>query len=307
MKLIDIFAKKVMKEKSSFSIGSEEDYGGKNYHFIQDTVGTGRYIYGEYEYKDELFYAKTDIKYKLIAIVVEEIIYIVDDFFLDVWSGFENSQLPANCKKLGEVMCQMNEYIKQVVFKDFYAGLSTQGIEPYSNYKEEARLCLLRGTEPTAESDVEFNLDDAAKCLCNISLLEEETLRRLNEKREQWQKVKATNEKIVEVMKKGNVIKSYELEIAKALQASDAKTVNVEFDINNLRATAKMTPERIIYILNTRGYISEWDFTTRKAGEYIINYLGVSTFKGKNSLRCEHIKKISYGKKVLYEKSNEEE
>jgi hypothetical protein len=300
-KLINVFAKEIMEHNYPFSIELGNVGRKTHYHFIQDNVGTGRYIYGDSDYGDELFYAGTELKYKLVAIVVEEIIYIVDSFFFDIWYDYENKQIPKNCHLLTETVKKMNEHIQKNVFTDFYAGLSTQGVEPYSNCEQEARLCLLKGTVPTAESDIEFDLGDAARCLCHITSLEEEALRRLNKKREQWQKVKATNEKIVGLMKKGNVIKPYELELAKALellQSLDAKTVNVEFEVNGLRATTKMTPERIVYILTIKENISEWDFVTRKSGIDIIKYLGL----GKNDLRCEHITKITYGKTTFFER-----
>lgn len=56
-------------------------------------------------------------------------------------------------------------------------------------------------------------------------------------------------------------------------------------------------------MLSQNDYFSSFDFTTMKSGEKIISELGAGTWRTDSPLTCKHIVKITYGKKVLYQKN----
>lgn len=84
MRLIEKFTEEVINNKGSFTIEIpyQNEDRNRTYHFLQDEVGKARYVYGISNYWDANFYAQLDTKPKIIAIVSEEKIYVVDIFFL---------------------------------------------------------------------------------------------------------------------------------------------------------------------------------------------------------------------------------
>ena len=74
MTLLEKFEENILeKQETSFKIANGDRY----YHFVQVPVGSAYYIYGEYSWYNNSF-SQLDLKYRLVAIVKESVIYIVD-------------------------------------------------------------------------------------------------------------------------------------------------------------------------------------------------------------------------------------
>ena len=83
MKNINIFVQQVLQDNTkSFEIHD----GSRHYCFVQGRVKNAKYVYGEYSYYNEYPHASLYEKLKLVAIVANGIIYMVESMFL----GFPN-------------------------------------------------------------------------------------------------------------------------------------------------------------------------------------------------------------------------
>lgn len=309
MKLIEKFAEKVFNKEGSFTIEIPHNNEDRNrtYHFLQDKVGKSRYVYGISNYWDANFYAQLDTKPKVIAIVVEEKIYVVDIFFLEIYSyGNDKVVLPDNVLILNDYTAKQNEYISSILFPNFYAKLETDenSIQVSDkSLREKARSFMFSKNAdlPDIELKSMFNDQDIANMLCGFMDFNKEVSERFNEDRERWIEKKSTDEKIKSLMENPEISDSWEIEIANGIRSVEAKTVTVEFELNGKAASIKINPETIIRKMINNDYFSGYDFEIAKRGDELINELGAEEWwNNENALRCKHITKIVYGKKELY-------
>ena len=119
-------------------------------------------------------------------------------------------------------------------------------------------------------------------------------------KQKDWIAKKTIYEKTLELMKTPEIAYEWELAIVNGLRSVDAKAVTVEFEFNEKIASGKISPECIFRILQEYDSFSSYNFETQKQGEILLNYLGAGNYWSSNRIKCEHIIKITYGKKVLY-------
>lgn len=311
MRLIDVFVEKALNDNSSFDINikEKEQRDTTNYHFLQSNVGKARYIYGMRSWNDEKFYSKVDLKPELVAIVSEGVVYIVDEIFLQVyrWCNQEEKMLPENTKRFDEVVKETNEYVSNIIFMDFYNALDIEDItdeDTIAECRKRARGYLF-SKEPTALFEDEkldgiFNVRDIANYICGFIDVKEEASERLDERKSEWISKKATNEKIRNLMKDSETAFDWEIAIAEGIRSVDAKTVVVEFELNDKRASGKINPDTIIRALKTNDSFSGYNFEVAKHGDKLLEDLGAGSYWSENALKCKHIVKITYGKKELY-------
>lgn len=309
MRLINKFAEEIFKNEGSFTITmqSKNDNISKIYHFIQDKVGKARYVYGCYNYYDDNFYSQLDTKPKLVAIISEGKIYVVDIFFFDIYSyGNDKVILPDNAILLNEYVAKQNEYVSNIVFPDFYTKLETDEstIKEFDkSCKQKARSFLFskNATLPDIEIKPMFNEQDMANVLCGFMDFDKEINERLNKDKEQWIVKKSMDWKIRALMNNPEAAASWEIEIADGIRSVEAKTVTIEFELNGKVASEKINPDTIIRKMINNDYFGKRDFEITKRGEELIKELGAGTWRSdENALRCKHITKITYGKKELY-------
>ena len=311
MRLINVFVEKALNNKGSFEISIKEKSLKDiiNYHFLQSNVGKARYIYGMKRWNDEKFYSKVDLKPELVAIVSEGIVYIVDEFFLEVYKyNQKETLLPKNTKRFDEVVKEINEYVSNKIFVDFYNALDVKDITGKDSIAE-CRKCArdyLFSKEPNASFENEkvgrvFNENDIANFICGFIDIKTEANKRLDAKRAEWISKKSINEKIRNLMKSSETAFDWEIAIAEGIRSVDAKTVIIEFELNGKKASEKITPDNIIRALTTNDYFSGYNFKIAKNGNKLLEDLGAGSCSwDKNTLRCEHIVRITYGKKELY-------
>lgn len=306
MRLIDEFSQRALSNTGSFTIATA-DKADKScrsyYHFLQSNVGNARYIYGVSNYRNEKFISGLKLKPELVAIVSGEKIYIVNNFFLNIYScGTTDILLPDNVTFLD---CkEANTYIRNVIFPEFYKKLEVTEVENEHECKKTARRIVLSNTT-FREFDLDgiFNLQDVANMLCGFVDINEESVRRLEKDRDYYIRRKSTDAKIREYLKDPTIAADWELKIAEGLSSVEAKTVTVQFELNNKRASEKIEPDIVIRKMTENDCFSSYDFEVTKRGKQLINELGAGEWcRDKNALRCSNITKITYGKRVLYER-----
>lgn len=309
MNLIEKFAKEVLKDNlDSFVIKipkENKDKGNITYYFLQNKVGNAKYIYGGRDYWNEKFYNAIDFKPELVAIVSDGKVYILNEFMLEVPSYMKHA-LPNNVFYFYEEKKEINKFVEDVIFKKFYKSLKPIALVSTPTLEEKARKILLLGNKCVEKPQFSscFNEQDMVDILCGFIDVEAEAERRLQEGKAEWIKIVSENEKLDYLIcnPDEDVAEPWEIEIADALNSVEAKTVTVEFLLNGKTGFAKIDPQNLLRNLLKRDYLSSWDFTTSVSGEKLLKELGASASWSSNEprLTCEHITKITYGKKVLY-------
>lgn len=303
-RLIDRFAEKVLSTTESFMLESEKNGHNSCYHFyMQCNVGSAKYIYGEYSY-NSTFSSGLDLKPKLVAIVSAGKVYIIDLYDLEVLYG--NVELPENTYKLTDIVLKENEYVKSVVFPRFFESLKEEPISggTLDKCKKMARAMILSksGIIDNVYTETMFNAQDIANSLCGIIDIKDESMKRLTKDRDEWIYKKSFRKKVKELLSDGSVVEDYELRIIDGIKSVNAKTVNVEFELNGKRDIGKINVGTIVIKLRDKDYFSEYSFLTSKFGKEFLNNIGASSYlyDGKELLTCKHITRITYGKKELY-------
>ena len=90
-----------------------------------------------------------------------------------------------------------------------------------------------------------------------------------------------------------------------SIKSVDANKLNVTFEYNNMTASEKVEPLTLIRMIYEKDYFSSFNFVVTKRGEELLKTLGVKEHDYSNPhsrLRCSNIIRISYGKKVLFER-----
>lgn len=305
MKIINEFVNHINNGENNFIIDRES----KCIVCTCATIGRAKFVYANYSYR-----SITSIdKMELIAIVVDETIYIVSDYILDVWRN-DNDECLENVIRFSEVTKDYN-YRAKPYFQSFYDGLSVEEaqmkeiIKDYGEYdlQQRARQYILDGKgQPEISLSEEFiTTDEVRDILAGYEDFEKTVLKKLEANKKSWIRTKAYRTVIKNLMENPTIVKLYEAEICKALNNLDAKTVKVEFNMNGTTATGKVNPQEIVRMIINNDYFSDYNFCNGKEGESIIKKLGATKWRGENSnvLTCEHIVKITYGKKVIYIKS----
>lgn len=308
MELIDKFADEILKNKSSFEIIVDKNNKMEQaYHFIQDKIGKAAYVYGMSSYGDDNFYTKLDNKPKIVAVVSERKVYIIDTFFFGIYTYRNNKIIfPDNVAVFDDYVKECNNYVCNIIFPEFYEKLDIDehsAADLEETCKQKARAAVLDKNNNFDKVTINpiFNRQDIADIICGSMDFEEETERRLNSDREEWVKKKSINKKIREYVDNSEVALLWERKIADGIAGVEAKTVTAEFELNGIKASAKINPEIIIRKMIDNGYFSGYDFEVVKRGNELIKKLGAKEWGGiENVLRCRNITKITYGRKELY-------
>lgn len=311
-RLIDQFVEKVLNTTESFMLEAKR-YNDTVYHFfMQCNVGKAKYVYGKYTYGDKNFYINLEERFYLVAIVSDGKVYVVNRYSLEILDNEKVFQLPEDIFLIQDIVEKENKYVESVVFTEFYKTLGEKPItdrDLLQRCVNETRRILFakESIESVPVITPMFNEQDIADSLCGILDLKTEAMKRLEDKKEEWVYKKSFNSKVRELMKNYSVVEDYQIKIAKGLNSVDAKTVVIEFELNGKKASEKIKPNIIIGKMINDDYFCDYDFQTRKAGEILISKLGAATSKWcsdneREVITCKHITKITYGKKVLYER-----
>lgn len=311
MRLIDVFVNTVLRNEGSFIlVDKKAGYTDTYIQFMQHKVGNGRYVYGFYGWNSD-FNVEFNNKPELVAIVADGIVYTVQDYMFNIWRDEDRKNLPENHRFFSDKKKELNDYVRNVIFKDFYDNLKIQPNENEkwleSCLKEARRIRLNKGTdvENTVIDDM-FDGEETAKILCGLIDLKEVALRYFESERDYWVEEKTEHEKIKELVNASAGVEKWEIELSEVLRNTSAATVTVEFTVGNTSEQCKIEPQKIIKNLTDCDYFTTYDFPSRVQGKLIFDILGVNdSWTGDNQLKCEHISKITYKKKVLFERKTE--
>lgn len=310
MSTLKEFKEKTLSAENTFLLN---DGYGKTL-CVKVPIGQAEYIYTMREFLDEKDIV-TDIydKLEMTAIVKNRTIYMIKPY--NVMSSLKE-EYPENVFNLNDdYMDKINLQINKKVFNELYNGLETVSLTEgeVNDCMKEARRIL------TYKKDINKYISDRlnknierisvqkfADSLCGVVDLEEFVRMNFESKKDMLIKLKSRMERIkLFVDHPETVLKKYEQCIIEALHSVDAKTVQVKFYYNGKTASGKIDKEKLLRIISSNDYFSSFNFTTMIGGEKVINDLGANMWRRDKTepLTCKHINKITYGKKILYERT----
>lgn len=315
-RLIDEFKEMVLSsDENSFIM---DDGNSAKILCVKVPVGKAVFVYVVREYmerrSDKVLVTDISEQMKLIAVVKSGIIYLTDRFTLCCYGNSE--VLPDNVIDLGEYMKEVNLHTKYYVIEKYYDKLQTTTLseDDVERCKVEARNILISGKDLDEYIDAridknikKFKMQDFADFLCGVIDLESEARKTFEENSDMWMKLKASLKVIQRIVEEDpeEVFDPEELKIIDSLNGIEAKNVQVEFSFNGKTAKGKVDPKSILRMIESNDYFSDFNFDTMANGKKIINDLGAARYRGekeKEVLTCKHISKITYGRKVLYQK-----
>ena len=284
---------------------------------IKVPIGQAIYIYTMREYLDEKDLV-TDIHddLEMTAILKDKVLYIKRSY-----NVMENlrEEYPEGVYKLDDYLNIVNSTIKEKVFDKLFAELPIKSLseddeQACKNYAKDILIFKKDLGEYLYKKQMacieKINGQKFADYLCGIVDLEEDMRKDFEDKKQKLITLKSSIERIKEIVTQRPeiVLKDYEMNIIDGLHSVDAKAVNVEFIYNGKTATGKVEPDIILRIICNNDYFSDFNFISMKSGEKIIKELGAARGRadGKEVLTCKHINKITYGKRVLYQRNETE-
>lgn len=302
--LLEKFTEIVLKDtEESFVLRVKDRKSITTYSFMQRKVGKAKYIYHAYSWYREVLTDTTE-KYEFIAVVSEKTVILKNKYVFGIIRNCENDCLPLNVRILNDSSSEFSEKVKKEIFNPFFDVLRIEGVKVNEKeLRELARKAILSGRFnyylSLSENNI-FDSDDYFKYLCGFLNIKKEGFKRLKEKKKNWKEEKARQLKIRNLIDFGKVVENWELELAKAIQNTEAQTVLVTFNVGNNIVSAKIERDKILsHLLDDKEY-DWWDFVNRQEGKVLLTYL-LDEYNLK--LESKHILKITYRKKVLYERN----
>lgn len=306
-RLIDEFVKEVTTHDNSFLLGNEQ----KHYLFTQAKIGDVRLVYGAYVYGEEFVLDAIGKELELKAVVCAGSVYIIDQYFFDLWpSKFDVKDLPGQVKLFYDAVRKVNTYTGETLFTKFYEKLEVKDV-PAKSVEQEARnrlLSLNPELPKVTHNNTLFDENDVIKLMSGSLDVDAEANRIFEKKKEDWIVYKSENAKIAELVENKTVAEPWEIEIVEGLRyVPDAKSVNVTFELDGKTAEEKVDTKTLMQMLCKKDYFSSYNFCNQKRGDRLLKELGADYPRRLNSkLTCENITKITYGKKILFERKKEE-
>lgn len=310
MTLIDSMIERILNRETSFIMHDEYDNWYK--HFITCPIGNALYIYGtEISSVEKLGYLSN--KYSLLAIQSNTIFYIVDRY---IFHMFYFNKIESNFKHLwktlDEYQNEINENIKSKLYKKFYDEIEIDYENSVSdgmikNSKKEARNRLINKLpekEVLCDQDYLFSVTDVAQILNGMYTIESMLIEKIKKNKEMLISKKIYTTLVNYWMKHcDDIVSESEMVLANSINQIDAKYVTVEFTIDDKVSAAKIEPSIVLKKLVDNESCDYWSFNTMSEGKRVINELGFLHNYSNVNLNCNHISKITYGKKTLFQKS----
>lgn len=315
-RLIDEFKEMVLSsEENSFML---DESNSVKILCAKVPVGKAMFVYACREYmrrrSDKTLVTDISEQMKLIAVVKSGIIYLTDKFTLCCYG--KDEVLPDDVIDLGEYMKEVNLHTKYYIIEKYYAKLPyiTLSEDDIERCKVEAKNILTSGKDLDEYIDAridanikKFEKQDFVDFLCGVIDLESEVRKNFEENSDMWMELKASLKVIQRIVEEDpeEVFDPEELKIIDSLNGIEAKNVQVEFSFNGKTAKGKVDPKSILRMIESNDYFSDFNFDAMANGKKIINDLDAARYRGekeKEVLTCKHISKITYGRKVLYQK-----
>lgn len=256
-------------------------------------VGESAYIYGDYAYIET-----PPEKFDLLAVLTEELSVVFNRWKL----FYSYDDVPSGYILAEDLISDLNTGRVSEKYAELYNSLPTEKIEPEykEGYNQDARYNLLViGKFKELKAPKLITADNIKSILAGYTTPEEITLDYVSNKKEQIIGGKSRREYIKKLMTEKSVAEPWELELAENLRATSAKTVTVEFGFNGKSASGKIDPQDLLRTLANRTDFSSWNFANGAEGKKVLAHLGADW---NNHLTCEHIQKITYRGKTVFER-----
>lgn len=314
MSTLKEFKEKVLSQENTFLL--DDHYGVRKILCVKAIVGQAEYIYTMEEFLDGKDIV-TDIteKMELTAITRDGKIYMIKPHA--VMDRYDE-ECPKNVFRINDqYMDEINSQVDEKVFNELYNNLETIALteSEVENCMKEARRILIYNkdineyiSDMINKKHERISVQKFVDSLCGIVDLETSIRKDFETKKDVWINLKSRMERIrLFVEHPETVLKTYERRIIDGLHSIEAKTVRIEFLYHGKIATEKISPTTLLSIVYNDYDFSPCHFTNYKGGEKIIKDLGAGTWIGDKEevLTCKHINKITYGKKILYERGDE--
>lgn len=302
---------------------------GKIIHLIKDTVGKATYIYGEYGY-DKDFFVHLDKKFEVVAIAVDNMVYIVDTYMFGEWEisraaeavvtsdkngnkslAYQSKGLPAGVRWFGDYYNELNEKLTNEFFPRYYENLVPTGVDGYedSRLEELARIELLGNGEPhkgQLDRDSKVTEYDIAKLLAGFENEQEVFAECVNRSAGIYNSRKSREVATARYIVEHDVVEDYELRIAEAIRNTEAKNVVVWFEKHNKQSSAKISPQNIQRVLIRKfDYFSTYVFMNGEEAKRMFFEIGATDNgwgENQNRLTTKDIVKIMYRGKAIYQR-----
>ena len=280
--------------------------GTELYH--QSRIGNARFIYGIRLYGEERLPSVSE-KTELIAVVSAGTVYILEDSRLFDHSYVKDKKYPEHSQDFYAESRRLQAALRDTYFPKFYETLPPADSIPIreNDWRNAARERILfrTGEAVKQEFDPDLHEKDVLSLLCGFESEEAIAKRLFQRYRGAYAFRKATELKIKEMMRRSDIVKPYEQQIADGIANQDAKTVMVRFERGDFGASEKLTLLILRNRLITGEGINYYLFETKIGGERLYKALNI----GKNdaNLTCADITKITYGKNTLYERTEKED
>ena len=295
------FKGKALSNCSQFEI-KKGDY---KYYFVKRTVGKAVFVYGEYFYKYREY--SLSAKLELYAIVSDGNVYVVKTY--DFYNVKMEVECPENVFTFHQKMTEVNDYIRDVLFVKYYANLPIRELTELekSDVKVKVRMTVLYdgGIVDDLKLENVMKEESIVKLLCGELSIEGHANEYFEKYREGYITTKSYKHELQKLADEKYNVQEWEIELADALRALDAKTVTVDFNFEGQLGTEKVEKHTLLRELYNNSTFSHWDFANGKRGEELLKKLGTGRYHDeRKELKCEHIESVRYGRNVIFSKQS---
>lgn len=304
MTIMEEFLQHIQNGDTSFIIYKSKNT--KKLIFTSITIGKATFFYLGRIYGSESVVDKLE----MAAVIANNTVYIIDTYEFNAYSD-NSDPIPAGMMLWSELKESISNQTKQYA-EQFYDTLPvTQINEEYMDtIKQNVRDHILKNTpesytEPYEILTPKITPDEIKEILTGKQNLKTMVYDKMNEQRDIHISRKTDKQAFNDMLHDKNVVEQYEKDICDGISI-DAKFVTINFEFKNKTATGKIEPSKLRRIIAHNDCFTEYNFATWKEGKQIITHLNPSTYSYDNEadkLTGKNITSITYGKKVLYEKT----
>jgi hypothetical protein len=320
--LIEKIKQAVTDGKTSFDLKLYNKY----YNFIVTNVYEARYIFGDYVYEknnvfmDNLLTGKSISLMKFLMIEKNNKFYITDEDYGESFFKYNpKEKMPDNVFLLSDVKKEYNELLKTKML-DYCNSVNPikitnkERIELLNNAARLLKIHQLNATDYLLKTyynnmfNHSITTADVLADICSYKSKEDTMNEILDKNKNTIIDFKSELAYIENLIKNGDVAEQWESYIIKVLNSLSGKekALNVTFKMNDKSATGKISPIALFAVINSRNEILSYKFCNEIDGKKVLKTLGAKCSNrdtvNKEYLQTKHITKITYGKKVLFER-----
>ena len=303
MNFVEEFLKKCRETTRSFQITKTKRNGTSEiYHFMQDEVGSARYIYGLSHF-DEADFAFSNKKFRLVAIATSEELYLYDALFFVKASSTSLETLPKKVYPIEKLYENYKSFVENKV-SEFWDSLPVNEVTDIHDLKraqEYSRDELLLGRSHFSLnfSAFYFKEADIKKALCGFINLEEKLKANLEFHKDKVIWGKSLAEVVNKYVTEHTYVEDWEMEIAQKLNSiNNGKTVSVTFKCGAETGTWEMDISTLMFRLCHCTCFAFWDFCDSQKSKEFLQLLNAS----KEVIDFQNVIKIKHNNKVLFER-----